>query len=269
MYAVVLRLRPAAVMVSTAKRVGSQGMRNFYLDFLQEMSSADTISEQREALSKVLSEFGFSRFVYGLAPTSPNGETTDYVSVSTLDAEWMEVYVSENLYANDYALWHCLNGERPLPWSKIYGAIDNKVLPRNLERTAQIARDVGVGVGLTVPLFTTGPFKAGVSLVADKEAKQSDTERAFFQHEKALIDIMDAFHILLDRKQIACDHYKLSNREIEVLKWQMHGLRIDQIPERTGTALSTVEKQALSARRKLKSATNAQAVARAVALGII
>lgn len=61
----------------------------------------------------------------------------------------------------------------------------------------------------------------------------------------------------------------LSSRERECLQWLAQGLRNDRIAERMGISNPTVEMHFARARRKLGAATREQALAKAVALGLI
>lgn len=62
---------------------------------------------------------------------------------------------------------------------------------------------------------------------------------------------------------------RLSRRERECLLWLAAGLRNDRIAERLGIRGATVELHLRNARRKLGARTREQAVARAVALGLV
>ncbi len=63
--------------------------------------------------------------------------------------------------------------------------------------------------------------------------------------------------------------FTLTYREIEVLHWLAEGKNIKFIADKLGTASSTVDKQVRSARVKLKSRNNEQAVLKAYTLGLI
>jgi DNA-binding CsgD family transcriptional regulator len=58
-------------------------------------------------------------------------------------------------------------------------------------------------------------------------------------------------------------------RERECMTWLAIGLRYDRIAERLGIARPTVELHLLNARRKLGAKTREQALAKAVALGLL
>jgi DNA-binding CsgD family transcriptional regulator len=62
---------------------------------------------------------------------------------------------------------------------------------------------------------------------------------------------------------------RLSPRERECMTWLAIRLRHDRIAERLGIARPTVELHLLNARRKLGAKTREQALARAVALGLL
>lgn len=62
---------------------------------------------------------------------------------------------------------------------------------------------------------------------------------------------------------------QLSPRERECLAWLAVGMRHDRIAERLGISRPTVELHLANARRKLNARTREQALARAVAFGLL
>ena len=65
------------------------------------------------------------------------------------------------------------------------------------------------------------------------------------------------------------DYEQLTRREIECLSWLAKGLHSAQIASELNVARTTVDFHLTNARRKLKSTTREQAIARAVAASII
>ena len=241
-------------------------MRYTATDFLHDiMGQKLDENALKEKLCAALKVYGFENFIYSIA----NAETTEYITHNTVSSDWMHKYLSEGLYNFDYAAHYCIFNSAPLAWSDM-NVLDNKgMLARESSRVLSLARDFSIAKGYTIPLQKPGPFFAGISIIADKNINQKEINENFHKHYNEIRYILEIFHSYVDLSQNAKMHYKLTPREVEMLKWLADGKFVNTIPFQTNTALSTIEKQIRSMRQKLNAATNTQAVAKAVWLGII
>lgn len=239
------------------------------LDFTTELRAADTHEQAERVLSAEISKFGFLHFVYALIPRNPNGDVDEYVNINTLDPDWMSFYIKERLYENDYAALHCVHSNHPLYWSKMHRQIEQGVITGPLSKIALISREWGVGNGFTVPLKHIGQYRAGISLIAAPDASVTEQDKLFSCHQPHLLALLDVFHALVDHRSLSVEHYKLTQRQIEVLKWLAEGLLTDGVAHRLNISVDTVDKHLKKARQRLGAATTTQAVARAVSLGLL
>jgi len=220
-------------------------------------------------LSTRLREFGFERFAYARMPVGRSGQPDSYVSVSTLPDDWVRDYTEGAFYRHDVMAQHCLRSTDPYPWSRYHAGVESGEINGPWAELGWLARDWGVANGVTVPLRSAGSFRAGISLVADPEADPRDRERAFERHRDEILALVESFHATVELGAVAAAEYRVTARELEVLRWVADGFRTGQIADRLGTSAHTVEKQLRAARDRLGAATVPQAVARAIALGIL
>lgn len=131
-------------------------------------------------------------------------------------------------------------------------------------------REIGSYSLLTVP-FRGMPQRASGFMDIGGAFVAGDMSRYLDECQDLLVlaaHYTDQRLVVLDRKEEACC-IGLTSREIQCLQWLATGLRNDRIAERAGISVATVRFHLNNARLKLKSTTREQAVARAVAMGLI
>lgn len=234
-----------------------------------QLHAASTNDEAARILSAEISKFGFSGFVYALMPTIPGGNQVEYLNINTLDPKWMSFYLGQKLYEYDFPAKHCFQAKHPLFWSKMYQEIENGTIRGRWAEVSLVGKEWGVGNGYTIPLLHVGAYNAGISLIADADASVQEQDRLFTAFQPQILALTDTFHAIVDHRSIAAAHYKLSKRQIEVLKWAAEGLLKDAIAYRLNLSVHTVDKHLQKARQRLGAATTTQAVARAVSLGLL
>ena len=242
---------------------------NVLLDMAHRLKDAVDAKDISQLLTQAIRPYGYDRFVYARIPTNPGEPTEEYVHLDTLDPAWMAHYMGHDMFQADWLADYCLTGQRPMPWSEVQRRVDAGEITGAYARVTNAARDWGVRNGVTLPLPCLGRFHAGVSLVADAKANQAEQDRAFHVSEQVITTTLQVFHAGVDMGGVARDFYGLTRREVEVLKWQSEGYRTKDIASKLRTSAHTVEKQAKSARLRLKAASSTQAVAKAILLGII
>ena len=237
-------------------------------EFTEKLKAADDSETAGRILIDTVRAFGYDDIVYALMPRDGSDEIGEYVGFSSLSPDWMQFYAECDLHRTDSLVHHCFRENRPILWSEYNRNVDHGLIPQDQIETAHYARDWGVVNGVTIPLQQVGNYVAGISLIADKDVDAHGQEREFLAHRKLLIALVDAFHAHVDRKNMAINHYRLTRREIEVLKWLSEGFQEKQIAHRLGTSIHTVEKQVKSAKRRMHAATSTQAAVKAAMLGV-
>ncbi|MEO0487636.1 MAG: autoinducer binding domain-containing protein [Pseudomonadota bacterium] len=245
-------------------------MRTSTRHFIDDIKDADDLGQAKNLLARVLDGTGFGTFNYVLAAGTSSGiDDARPINCNNMRADWIERYSQDRLDLNDYSFAYCQNSSTPLMWSDAQELADAGFIDTKLMHALHCGADFGISKCVLVPLPTLGGFVSGGTLVAAPETSWSETKRMFRAQEADLVHIVSAFHAHVDHAEIAIDELRLTRREIDVLRWLADGLRYDAISDRIGNRRSTVEKQVLSARRKLSSRTTEQAVARAAWLGIV
>jgi LuxR family transcriptional activator of bioluminescence operon len=131
-------------------------------------------------------------------------------------------------------------------------------------------REIGSCSLLTVP-FRGIPQRASGFMDIGGAFEAGDMSRYLNECQDMLVlaaHYTDQRLAVLDRKEEARG-IGLTSREIQCLQWLATGLRNDRIAERAGISVATVRFHLNNARLKLNSTTREQAVARAVAMGLI
>ena len=236
------------------------------IDRLQGVTEPDDISQ---ILQSTISEFGYEQFVYARIPFAGEEALGEYINLDNLNEEWIEFYLDNELFADDYMAAYCTTNSAPLVWSDCYRAIDAGRWKQRYADTANISRDWGVLSGVTIPLPSVGRYTAGISLVADPNLSVAKQDARFRRNEDILVTLASVFHAHVDTRKITRDYFGVSPAELEVLKWSSEGMQAEEIAATLGKSTKTVHKQVVFAQRRLGAKTMPQAVAKAVLLGLI
>jgi LuxR family transcriptional regulator len=243
--------------------------QNLFLDLTLALQAEPELAGQERILKAALADIGFENYLYALIPTGPEGASGEFITCTNFRADWMDFYAAHNLQANDYALEHIMKNTAPIIWSELFGAIDEARIDPRFKPTADATRDfLGQnGISIAIPCF--GAHSAVLSVTTDPSMDNTQTTAQIRRAGRDLQTIAHAFHAGVNRQTLAHQHYGISAREIEVLKWLADGLTAKQVAHKTKRSPHTVNKQILSARKRLGCATTIQAVAKALILGLI
>lgn len=205
-------------------------------------------------------KFGFDHAAYaGSNPIA--GTIHGYV---TYPEEWKQFYVENQLHLYDPTLAIAARSIAPVDWGRLERT-------QNFDRVFQSAADFGiVPQGLTIPV--RGPY-GDIGML-------SVTRNCTAQEWQNYIP-----HIISDLQSVAVHVHdgamrshtltrtlrapQLSHREVEILQWIAAGKSQQDVGDILGISHRTVEVHLRSGRDKLYALTTPQAVARAIAMGLI
>ncbi len=243
--------------------------QNLFLDLTLALQAELELAGQERILKAALADIGFENYLYALIPTGPEGGTGEFIACTNFRADWMDFYATHNLQANDYALKHTMENPAPIIWSEMFSAIDNVRIDPRFKPTADATRDFSGqnGISMAIPCF--GAHTTVLSVTTDPTVDNTETTAQIQRAGRELQTIAHAFHAGVNRSTLAQRHFRMSAREIEVLRWLADGLTAKQVAHKTKRSPHTVNKQILSARNRLGCATTIQAVAKALILGLI
>jgi DNA-binding CsgD family transcriptional regulator len=182
---------------------------------------------------------------------------------------WLEHYMEKGLERHDHVRRHGLHGQGVLAYGLERDRNDPRVGQGALDAMREARGAVGVGAGCIFPTFLPdGTRIGGVNLFTSGTADRFD--RLPTSNVLDCITAAAAAHTrlcLLDRCNLASAD--LSPREKECLLWLCKGLRTKEIADRLHLSDATILFHVNNAKAKLGADTREQAVARAVALGLV
>ncbi|MCE8514916.1 LuxR family transcriptional regulator [Ruegeria pomeroyi] len=195
----------------------------------------------------------------GLNPAA--GAIHGYVTYSD---EWKLHYQEQGFHLIDPTLHMSQRSIAPVDWSRLERSSD-------FRRVFRDAHDFGIGdQGLTIPV--RGPY-GDVGLLSVTRECSTDEWHKLVRHTLGDLQSL-AVHIhdtvmSSDMLGRVLYHPSLSTREAEILQWVAAGKSQQDIGDILSISHRTVEVHLRSSREKLCALTTAQAVGRAVGLGLI
>lgn len=232
-------------------------------DLLTSMQTAKGTPAVWETAAAFFDACGFDRIIY-----LDMGSGRDRVMATMPDA-WMAHYTERNLARIDPFMRYCAASLMPVGTGVDYLEEHSYLDPRERGFIREAA-ETGFRSGMSCMIRVKGPMgAAGWNLGSTMPrhqlekvfARQGDVIRlaAHFSHEK------------LAQSDGAPEtaRVELSPRETECLQWLAAGLRTKEIADRMGIRPITVELHLRNARTKLGAQTREQALARAIAAGLL
>lgn len=178
--------------------------------------------------------------------------------------KWKAHYVERKLHRSDPTLLVASRSIAPVDWRRVRGHANFRQLFRD-------AHDFGIGeLGLTIPV--RGPYGDVGMLSVTRKCTVGEWDRllrsAVGELQSLAVHLHDAA-MQSDTLSHILRRPTLSSRETEILQWVAAGKSQQDIAAILSLSQRTVEVHLSSGREKLGALNTPQAVARAVALGII
>ncbi|MBI1868991.1 MAG: LuxR family transcriptional regulator [Methylocystis sp.] len=216
-----------------------------------------------EVLKVIAEAYGLTHIAYVGVHGLQSYKNDDPFSFLTYPKEWQEHYLLQGYLKVDPAVNLALNSLLPLDWSDI-----DKSIP-NVKKLFGEAREFGIGeTGLSIPIRGCHGELSLVALSGNFNKKQWVDFK--FENMADLQIISVYLHQMIIGSFCQRMHPpKLSNREIECLKWAANGKTFEDIADIIGISSRTVKFYLDTARHKLNCLSIAHAVARATTMRII
>jgi len=249
----------------------STPLRSDYLAFAEQVRSAPDSEAAWALLQNRLRALGFIHAKYGFVMAHPGvAEVPDILYIGALCEEYEAAFPDPPGPAGDAVVAHGLVSDDPLTYAGLYGRAESGMLNPAQTENHLTAREIGMrnGVAFALP-DATMLTRGGISLEAAREETPVEFHKRLMNFYPELRLLVEMFHGSLQKSSLLDEARHPSPRENECLLWTSQGLRPQQIAHRLGTHPKTVDKQLQNARKKLNAKTNAQAVARAIVLGLI
>jgi len=243
------------------------GSLNF--DFAKKIIQASTYDEAKEHLQSAIEAFGYTAFTYAIMPTKPDASLSEFISLDTLRADWMELYEEQQLYFNDPIINHFLTKDTPYLWSELTRQCNEGLLSTEETKVENLSRDFGVKTGITLLLPSGISHRAGISLVGDPDFSSEEHDHQWQARHDDLITLVEIFHACFQKEHWLQQHYELTKHERSLLSWFAQGLPQKQIAYKAKIPQRTLEEQLRRIREKMNAESNIAAAIRAVEFGII
>lgn len=211
-------------------------------------------------LDQVREKFELDNVAYaGINPVS--GTVHGHV---TYDDAWKMHYTDHNYQLIDPTLHMPQRSIAPVDWSRLERSDQFKQVFRD-------AHDFGIGdQGLTIPV--RGPYGDVGLLSVTRDCSKAEWNKlvghVISDLQSMAVHIHDAV-MNSDALTRVLMHPALSKREIEILQWVAAGKSQQDIGDILSISHRTVEVHLRSSREKLYALTTAQAIGRAIGLGLI
>ena len=178
---------------------------------------------------------------------------------------WIDHYFQSGYFQHDPVAQLGMTRKSPFDWGEI---------PKETREARKIFaewNDNGYGnQGLTIPLTSPAGETATLNLSSNMSDADWQALKPYLLHDLSILGELyhhSASHKMEQVGQI--EALRLSDRELECLKWAASGKSIWETSVILNIAERNVRYHLDQARRKLRCTTKIQAVARAVALGLI
>ena len=208
---------------------------------------------------------GFTQTIYGLVLNKKQPLENAFLR-SNYAPHWRQIYDSEKLHYIDPTVTHCLKSTLPLVWEpSIFKSPAEK-------QFYEEACGYGLRSGITYPIHGANGEFGVVSFVCDlssgkgfmRDLKRSLPELALirdFVFESSLKFVQP---LIPDREEV-----RLTNRELECLKWAMAGKSSWEISRILSRSEATINFHIANIKQKFQVSSRQQAIVKAIRIGLL
>ncbi len=236
-------------------------------EFIDASRQAQSVQDIHELCTKLCHHLEYNHFVYAARfPTS--FVKPYYVIISGYPDEWYARYTKQGYMLIDPAVKHCDTHNTPLIWE--FMEFSDKQAQRAKKFMSEAA-EFGLRSGITIPIHGAHGEVAVLSMVREEEAQKS---RSLILSSMPTIQFL-SFYIhegvrnVMSTGSTAVGQIQLTNREKECLLWAAEGKSSWEISKILNISENTVIFHIKNTSKKLNVANRQQAIARAIAYGLI
>lgn len=219
-------------------------------------------------LHQELKPFGVSSIFYAVdfskILVEEQGIMDTIWSKTTHPEDFCKKYNYKDYIEFDLSAIHCFVNTTPFVWHdrNMWGN------PTKEQKAFMLdAFNYKMGVGVSLPTRFNNYGMGGMGL-ATKDLSEDEFDKMWAEHQQEFQTICYTFDKFA-RDNYAVQMFNLTKRELQVLTYLAIGKTTEVIAGILNTSPSTVEKQIRSAKNKLMTKNNEQAVVKALLLGII
>jgi LuxR family quorum-sensing transcriptional regulator LasR len=249
-----------------ARKSEDAGGRMKFIERFAELLTCNSLEEWRETLFALGSHMGYDKTLLAIFPdrNTPIRVENAFLHHSYAPA-WLSKYDSEKMSLVDPTVAHCAGKSVPLIWSP------NIFSGRKQQELYEEASSYGLRSGVTLPIHGSNGELGIFCLVSDSSPNNHFKEQVaaglaevscfrdfiFESSKKFMVSSVDFAPV------------KMTDREIECLKWGAVGKSSWEIGQILNCSEATVNFHFANIRRKLNSKSRQQAMVKAIHLGLI
>ncbi|QPM91829.1 helix-turn-helix transcriptional regulator [Pseudooceanicola algae] len=246
---------------------------NFHAELADSFSACVTADDSFAMMKKLAGEHGYLYFHYRQIHVGFDGSVSVTAYRSDMEREYQETLDRRRHLVADPLVRHCLLSDEPKLWSELEADYDSARLNDRHRAKIDLFREFGLTAGMTLRLQNMrsgrGRFMSGMSMVQEYRADPVAHDRAFDADAARILAIASHFSAHINPSDIARDHFRLNDREYDVLQLLAEGCQVQQIADRLDLADRTAAHHLSNMRRKLHATSNAHAVAIAMRIQLI
>jgi len=236
-------------------------------DYIDAVSRASSVDALHEVCADICEAYEFDRFIYGARiPTS--FVKPYFIFISGYPKEWRDHYSRNNYMVVDPTVEYCARSITPLCWDgNSLLSTDNPEVRRFMSE----ARDFGINSGVSFPVHTAQGDFAMLSFASERMHADSGPrlQRVLPIGQLFTAYLHEAVRRVFASDVITLSQVDLTGREKECLLWATEGKTAWETSQILSISERTVTFHLQNVQQKLGVNNRQQAVARAVALGII
>ena len=236
-------------------------------DYIDAVMQADSVEALHKVCSEMCEAYQFDRFIYGARiPTS--FVKPYFIFISGYPKEWRDHYSRNNYMIVDPTVEYCAHHVTPYHWDgeSLLSSPDAEV-----RRFMSEARDFGINSGLSFPLHTAQGDFAMLSFASEGKCAVSvpRLKRVLPIGQLFTAYLHEAVRRVFSSDVLTLSQVDLTGREKECMLWATEGKTAWETSQILSISERTVTFHLQNVQHKLGVNNRQQAVARAVALGII
>jgi LuxR family transcriptional regulator, quorum-sensing system regulator BjaR1 len=233
-------------------------------EVIHDLDKAKGTDEVLALLRAAGDDFGYENFCIAGIPNR-NEHFAPHLMLSGWPKEWLDRYDKRDYVHVDPVIAALKQTTRPVVWGETQYDKGRGSRPALMMNEA---REIGLGEGVSVPIYSLSGSQAAVSFGASKLEVTPELRGAL--HLVAIYAHARLRELLIGKGNLAAvKALALSPREIECLTWSSEGKTAWEISCILGLAQKTVEHYLASAAQKLNATNRSHAIAQAFRARII
>ena len=240
---------------------------NNYQEIIDALSGSATVEDIHDVCSDFCRLYEFDNFIYGARiPTSFSKPY--FIYISGYPREWREIYNSERYVRIDPTVHYCANHITPVTWDRLRQQSRENAPVREFFGEAS---GFGLVSGVSFPVHSARGESAMLSLSsAERQVSAQNRIRETIPFGQMFTAYLhEAVRRVFSKEILPLTNVRLTAREQQCLLWCAEGKTTWETSQILGISERTVIYHIQNATEKLNVSNRSQAIARAVAMGLI